>query len=133
MHPERHIHNHLTIYEGGPYAKLIHHTCCFNLTHDTGCLIRPDLFVTLDNRTRFLKINTIACIWAAGDYTQALLTDGHTGLVIQPLKAWEARLPDKHFARIHRSMIINFDAINRPASASAYTRIPSGPAGSYPI
>lgn len=71
------------------------------------------LFVTLDNQTRFLKINTIACIRAAGDYTRALLTDGHTGLVLQSLKAWEARLPDKHFARIHRSMVINFDAINR--------------------
>ncbi len=70
-------------------------------------------FVTLDNQTRFLKINTIARVRAAGYYTQGLLTDGHTGPVLQALKAWETRLPDKHFARIHRSMVINFDAIKR--------------------
>jgi two-component system LytT family response regulator len=31
--------------------------------------------------------------------------------VLKPLKEWEERLPEQHFARIHRSTIVNLEHV----------------------
>jgi two-component system, LytTR family, response regulator len=71
------------------------------------------LFIEVDEHSRFLKINTIVCISAAGDYSEIFTADGQKALVMKPLKEWEERLPEKYFTRIHRSTIINLEYIER--------------------
>jgi two-component system, LytTR family, response regulator len=71
------------------------------------------LFIEIDERSRFLKINSIVCISAAGDYSQVITSDGEKSLVLKSLKEWEDRLPERYFARIHRSTIINMEYIER--------------------
>jgi two-component system LytT family response regulator len=71
------------------------------------------LFIEVDEHSRFLKINTIVCISAAGDYSEIVTTDGQKSLVMKSLKEWEDRLPEKYFTRIHRSTIINLEYIER--------------------
>jgi two-component system LytT family response regulator len=71
------------------------------------------LFLEVDEHSRFLKINTIICISAAGDYTEIVTCDGQKSLVMKSLKEWEDRLPEKYFTRIHRSTIINLEYIER--------------------
>lgn len=64
---------------------------------------------------KLLKLNSIKCILGAGDYSEVLISDAKTErtLVVIPLKEWEERLPDKHFARIHRSTLINLEYLER--------------------
>lgn len=71
------------------------------------------LFIEIGERSRFLKISTIKCICADGDYTQIYTDDGKKHLVTKPLKEWEDRLPEKFFFRIHRSTIINLEFIEK--------------------
>ncbi len=65
------------------------------------------LFLPFGNGSRFLKISEIKCICAAGSYSEVISADNQKSLVLKPLNEWEERLPDKHFARIHRAAIIN--------------------------
>jgi two-component system LytT family response regulator len=71
------------------------------------------LFIEIDEHSRFLKINSIVCISAAGDYSQVVTSDQEKSLVLKSLKEWEDRLPEKYFTRIHRSTIINVEYIER--------------------
>jgi two-component system LytT family response regulator len=74
------------------------------------------LFLDLGGRSVFLKINTVSHILAAGDYSEVLTAEGQKYLVEKPLREWEARLPDKHFARIHRNCIVNLELVERVES-----------------
>jgi two-component system, LytTR family, response regulator len=71
------------------------------------------LFIEVDQHSRFLKVNRIVCISAAGDYSEIVTDDGEKSLVMKSLKEWEDRLPEKYFTRIHRSTIINLEYIER--------------------
>lgn len=71
------------------------------------------LFLTVERRTRFVKVSAIKCILAEGPYTRVLTSDGEHSLVLRSLKEWEERLPEKHFLRIHRSTIINIECVAR--------------------
>lgn len=71
------------------------------------------LFLMLGRHFKFLKVNTILSIVAAGDYSEVLTSDGKKGLVLKSMKEWEGRLPVQHFIRIHRSTIINMEYIDR--------------------
>ena len=71
------------------------------------------LFIEIGERSRFLKISSIKCISADGDYTQVFTDDGKKHLVTKSLKEWGDRLPEKHFVRIHRSNIVNLEFIER--------------------
>jgi two-component system, LytTR family, response regulator len=71
------------------------------------------LFLTLDRHPHFLRLSEITCITAADDYAEIHTRAGRSALVAQPLRHWELRLPAAHFARIHRSALVNFDAITR--------------------
>lgn len=42
------------------------------------------------------------------------LSDGREYLVLENIGEWQKKLPDEHFARIHRNSIINFNYIDRP-------------------
>ena len=71
------------------------------------------LFLELGERSRFLKVSSIKCISADGDYSQVFTEDGKKHLVTKPLKEWEDRLPEKYFVRIHRSTIVNLEFIEK--------------------
>ena len=71
------------------------------------------LFLMIDNKMKFLKLKTIICISAAGDYSEILTNDKQKGLALKSMKEWENRLPEEYFCRIHRSTIINMEYINR--------------------
>ncbi len=71
------------------------------------------LFIEIGERSGFLKISSIKCICADGDYTHVFTADGKRHLVTKPLKEWEDRLPEKYFVRIHRSTIINLEFIEK--------------------
>jgi two-component system LytT family response regulator len=71
------------------------------------------VFLPLDGRSRFLRINQIVSISAAGDATELLTADGGGGRVPRTLKAWEERLPEKQFIRIHREAIVNLQHVER--------------------
>jgi two-component system, LytTR family, response regulator len=71
------------------------------------------LLLEIDDRSCFLKVAEISRIAAAGDYTEVFMTDGRYFLAEKPLREWEERLPEKFFARIHRSTVINLEEIDR--------------------
>jgi two-component system LytT family response regulator len=69
------------------------------------------LLIEMDDRSCFLKIASIIAVRAAGDYSELVTTAGGASLVQKSLKEWEERLPIKHFARIHRSAIVNLEFV----------------------
>jgi two-component system LytT family response regulator len=71
------------------------------------------LFLTADDRPRLLKVETIAFIRSADDYSEVHTCDGKALLVQKPLKEWEERLPESYFWRIHRSTIVNVEYVER--------------------
>lgn len=84
-------------------------------------LLRPlalddRLFVETGARSIFLKINEISHIVAANDYSEVFTVGKQKFLVEKPLREWEARLPEKHFARIHRGTIVNLELVERVES-----------------
>jgi two-component system LytT family response regulator len=71
------------------------------------------LFLMLGRHFKFLKVNTILNISAAGDYSEVLTSDGSKGLTLKSMKEWETRLPAQQFIRIHRSTIINLEFVEK--------------------
>lgn len=71
------------------------------------------LFLMVGSHFKFLKVDTILYINAAGDYTEVYTRDGKKGLTLKSMKEWENRLPVQYFVRIHRSTIVNMDYIDR--------------------
>jgi two-component system LytT family response regulator len=75
------------------------------------------LFVEAHGRSRFLRVAEVVCIAADGDYSQIHAAGGQRWLAPKSLREWEERLPPQQFARIHRSMIVNLDCVERLESA----------------
>ncbi|MFC2103457.1 LytR/AlgR family response regulator transcription factor [Bacteroidota bacterium] len=78
-----------------------------NLNYD------DQIFLKLNNKYHFLKVNNILQITAEGDYSKLLTKNGEKSLATKSMKEWEDRLPENHFIRIHRSTIINTDEVDR--------------------
>jgi len=71
------------------------------------------IFLKLNSKYHFLKINTIIQITSEGDYSKVQTNNGKIFLTTKSMKEWENRLPISHFIRIHRSTIINTDEVDR--------------------
>jgi two-component system LytT family response regulator len=71
------------------------------------------LFLMLGQNIRFLKVSTVLCVSAAGDYSEVKTTEGESGLTMKSMKEWEYRLPEQYFCRIHRSTIINMEYVEK--------------------
>jgi len=65
------------------------------------------ILLTIDRRSRLVKLASIECILAEGDYTRLIIAGSAAGMVLKPIKEWERILPEKQFCRIQRSAIIN--------------------------
>jgi two-component system, LytTR family, response regulator len=86
-----------------------------------GLTYQDHLFVNTGGRARFVKVSSIVYISAAGSHSEVVTTDGRRALLPKPLREWEARLPSAHFARIHRSTIVNLGFVERMEQAFNYT------------
>lgn len=71
------------------------------------------LFLSAGAAARFLRVNAIKCINAADAYSEITTAENQKLLVHKPLSEWEARLPAKHFVRIHRATIVNLAFVER--------------------
>jgi len=71
------------------------------------------VFLKLNNKYHFLKVNSILQITAEGDYSNIHTKNDEKSLASKSMKEWEDRLPENHFIRIHRSTIINTDEVQR--------------------
>lgn len=71
------------------------------------------IFLELNNRYYFLKVNTIVIITSAGNYSEIVTIRGLNGLTSKSMREWEGRLPKNSFARIHRSTIINLEFVEK--------------------
>lgn len=69
------------------------------------------LLLNINSKLKFIKIDSIVSISAAGDYSNIVYADGKKGLTLKTMKEWEKRLPPKYFCRIHRSNIVNLNFI----------------------
>ncbi len=72
-----------------------------------GLTMSDSILLTIDRAPRFVKVESIECIFAEGDYTQVVCNGRSMGMVLKSMKEWERLLPAKHFCRIRRSVIIN--------------------------
>lgn len=79
------------------------------------------LFLPFGDSSRFLRVRDIKCIRAADVYSEIFTTSGEKTLVLKALSEWEERLPEKHFARIHRSTIINVEFVERVEKSFNYS------------
>ncbi|MEW6732736.1 MAG: LytTR family DNA-binding domain-containing protein, partial [Acidobacteriota bacterium] len=71
------------------------------------------LFLSVGAHSRFLRVSSIKCVYAAGVYTELYTSDDQQLLVHKSLNEWEQRLPEKYFTRIHRGTIINVEYVER--------------------
>ena len=81
-----------------------------------------DLFFQDDaRRSRFIRIRDIAFIRAAGNYTELHTAGAPPLLVLRPLATWEAQLAGTPFVRVHRSVLVNLDFVERIERGVSYT------------
>ncbi len=71
------------------------------------------LFLQVNSNMKFIRINDLICINASGDYSEIFMGDQRKGLTTKSMREWEARLPEKHFCRVHRSSIINLEYVTK--------------------
>jgi two-component system LytT family response regulator len=71
------------------------------------------LLLPVDQHFEVVKVDTIEAIFAAGDYSEVHLSCGDHLLVLRSLIEWQKCLPEKLFVRVHRSVILNLDSIDR--------------------
>jgi two-component system LytT family response regulator len=69
------------------------------------------ILLHVNGAPRFVKLSSLVCIRAEGDYASLVATSGPLGLVPTSMREWECRLPARHFCRIHRSAIINSEQV----------------------
>jgi two-component system LytT family response regulator len=97
----------------------------------------PDdhLFLGDGRRARFVRVRAIACLTSAGDYTEVTTGDGQRLLTNAPLREWDERLPERLFARIHRTAIVNLERVERvePAGEDSYRVFLEGLAQPFPM
>ncbi|MCX6175743.1 MAG: LytTR family DNA-binding domain-containing protein [Ignavibacteriales bacterium] len=71
------------------------------------------IFLMLNNKYRFLKIDSIAAITSDADYTFVHIIDKTHSITRKTMREWESRLPENHFCRIHRETIVNLGCISK--------------------
>jgi two-component system LytT family response regulator len=83
-------------------------------THEKNVTYDDRLFLRLGQERAFVRVRDIVAIEADGDGSTLRLAPH---LVRKPsaksLREWEQRLPDRQFVRIHRSIIVNLEYVER--------------------
>ncbi len=98
---------------------------------------KPDdaVYLVSGNRRYLIPFDRIRFIQAERDYSLVVTTDDQRVLAHKTMAEWEADLAALHFQRIHRSTIINLNAVERieRISEGTYTVRLSGEADPLPI
>ncbi len=71
------------------------------------------VFVKTGQATRFVDVAEIRAVRSCENYTEVLLPDGETLLVLRTLKSWEEALPPELFVRIHRQALVNLARVQK--------------------
>jgi len=71
------------------------------------------IFLMLNSRYRFLKIETIIAITSEADYSYIHTNDKVRSITRKTMREWESRLPENHFCRIHRETIVNLEYVSK--------------------
>ena len=71
------------------------------------------VYLMINGSLKFVRIKSLKCIIAQGNYSDIIYIDGKKDLVSKSLQEWEEILPEKYFARIHRSTIVNFEQVEK--------------------
>lgn len=71
------------------------------------------ILITIGTRLHFIKFDHIICITALKEYSKIHTFNKQNIIVRKSLKSWIDLLPANNFLRIHRSTIINIEAIEK--------------------
>ena len=71
------------------------------------------IMLPVDRAWKLVKLRAIELIYAAGDYSEVHLFDSTQLVTLRSLRCWEQCLPARQFVRVHRSAIVNADAIEQ--------------------
>ncbi len=71
------------------------------------------IYLQLNYKYYFVKINSIIKINAADHFTEIITTKGLKGLTNKSLNNWEKCLPKDSFTKVHRSVIINNNYVEK--------------------
>lgn len=71
------------------------------------------ILVTIGNRLHLIKFDQIVCVTALKEYSKIHTLNKQNIIVRKSLKSWVDLLPTNNFLRIHRSTIINIEAIEK--------------------
>lgn len=78
-------------------------------------------FVSTINKSEFIFVKDIVFISSDKDYTELHLANNNNVVIKKTMKAWIKVLPATHFARIHRSVIININFVVEVQKWFSYT------------
>lgn len=82
-------------------------------TPQIGLKMSDSILLNIGRHVRFVKIASIDCILAEGDYTRVIAGGHSIGTVLKSMKEWERDLPQDSFYRIQRSVIVNCEHVQR--------------------
>lgn len=71
------------------------------------------IYLRLDDEMVLLQVHDITAILAEGDYTTVVRDGCADALSDRSMKRWEATLPPRRFARVHRSAIVNLACVQQ--------------------
>jgi two-component system LytT family response regulator len=80
------------------------------------------IYIIINGALKFIKLSLLKCIIAEGNYSFIFYADKPRALVSKTLQEWEELLPEKHFLRIHRSTIVNFEYVEKARKRKNYTQ-----------
>lgn len=81
------------------------------------------ILLRINNNPTFITIDSIVLISSDDYYSIVHLNDGRNAMLKKSLKSWQTILPEQKFLRVHRSLIINMDYIEKMEKWSKSTYI----------
>lgn len=79
------------------------------------------VFVENSGKLQFLKVSDVKYITSLGNYCKIACRGGITEIARKTLKEWEEILPEGSFIRIHRSVIVNLNYVEKFSKWSSGT------------
>ena len=79
------------------------------------------IFVENSGKLDFVKVADVKFILSMGNYCKITVVGGKNEIIRKTLTQWENLLPESNFLRIHRSVIINLDFVEKISKWSSGT------------
>ena len=92
------------------------------MEHENKRLTEKDrIFIENSGKLGFVKVSDVKFIISMGNYCRITVLDGKNEIIRKTLTQWENLLPEANFLRIHRSVIINLDFVEKISKWSSGT------------